>query len=184
MPQSLRKSMVLDGIAASEAIDSSGEILDVKGLDISNLQEGTGVLNYEHRGDNSEGASSNDIIGHITFAKKIYGAKDCENDRELTYWNKVQLPFVYIQAELFNDEGHPGAVAAAALIRYYHHRKLPILMRYSIEGSTLDRDGNKLKRAVAKRVAATIKPCNRSCISGVISDGDVAAEKSKDALDE
>lgn len=184
MPQNLRKSMVLDGIAASEAIDSSGEILDIKGLDISSLQDGSGVLNYEHRGDTAEGASANDIIGHITFAKKIFGAEDCDNERELGYWNKVQLPFVYIQAELFNDEGHPGAVAAASLIRYYEHRKLPILMRYSIEGSTLDRDGNKLKRAVAKRVAATIKPCNRSCISGVLSDGVVAEEKKKDALDE
>lgn len=182
MPQNLRKSMVLDGIAASEAIDSSGEILDIKGLDITSLKDGSGVLNYEHRGDQSEGASANDIIGHITFAKKIFGPDDCENDREMSYWNKVQLPFVYIQAELFNDEGHPGAVAAASLIRYYQSRKLPILMRYSIEGSTLDRDGNRLKRAIAKRVAATIKPCNRSCISGVLSDGSEVSEKSKDEL--
>jgi hypothetical protein len=182
MAQNLKKSMVLDGIAASEAIDSSGEILDIKGLDISSLEEGTGVLNYEHRGDNSEGASANDIIGHITYAKKIFGPDDCANDRELSYWNKVNLPFVYIQAELFDSEGHPGAQAAAALIRYYQRRKMPILMRYSIEGSTIQRDGNKLKRAIAKRVAATIKPCNRSCESGVLSDDKAEAEKSKDAL--
>lgn len=170
MGQALNKSMVIDGIAASEAVDSSGEVLDIKGLDITDLEEGRGTLNYEHRGDQSNGASANDVIGHITYAKKIFESKDCANDRERTYWNKVQLPFIYIQAELFNDEGHPGAVAAASLIRYYQKRKLPILMRYSIEGTTLARDGNKLKRAIAKRVAATMKPCNRSCESGVLSD--------------
>jgi hypothetical protein len=183
MAKTLSKSLVIDGIAASEAIDSSGEILDVKGLDISDLESGSGVLNYEHRGDHSEGASANDIIGHITYAKKIFGPDDCDNDRELMYWNKVQLPLVYIQAELYDAEGHPGAAAAAALIRFYHKRKLPILMRYSIEGSTLKREGNVLKQAVAKRVAATIKPCNRSCVSGVLSDSDSPTPaKEKDVL--
>ncbi|WNM70322.1 putative prohead protease [Myxococcus phage Mx1] len=183
MAQSLSKSLVLDGIAASQAIDSSGEILDIRGLDISELEEGRGVLNYEHRSDQSEGASANDVIGHIVFAKKIFGPDDCKNDRELSYWNKVQLPFVYIQAELFNDEGHPGAVAAASLIRYYQRRKLPILMRYSIEGATLEREGNTLKRAIAKRVAATLKPCNRSCVSGVLSDDlDETSTSEKDVL--
>lgn len=170
MGESLNKSMVIDGIAASEAVDSSGEVLDIKGLDITDLEEGRGTLNYEHRGDSANGASANDVIGHITYAKKIFESKDCSNDRERSYWNKVQLPFVYIQAELFNDEGHPGAMAAASLVRYYQKRKLPILMRYSIEGTTLQREGNKLKRAIAKRVAATMKPCNRSCESGVLSD--------------
>lgn len=170
MGEALNKSMTIDGIAASEAVDSSGEVLDIKGLDITELEEGRGTLNYEHRGDQSNGASANDVIGHITYAKKIFESGDCSNDRERSYWNKVQLPFVYIQAELFNDEGHPGAMAAAALIRYYQKRKLPILMRYSIEGTTLSREGNKLKRAIAKRVAATMKPCNRSCESGVLSD--------------
>jgi hypothetical protein len=184
MGQVLNKSMVLDGIAASEAVDSSGEVLDIKGLDISELVEGRGVLNYEHRGDAANGASANDVIGHITYAKKIFESGDCANDRERTYWNKVQLPFLYIQAELFNNEGHPGAQAAAALIRYYQRRKLPILMRYSIEGNTLDRSGNKLKRAIAKRVAATLKPCNRSCISGVLSDDvEISPEKAPDLKD-
>jgi hypothetical protein len=170
MGETLNKSMVIDGIAASEAVDSSGEVLDINGLDITDLEEGRGTLNYEHRGDQSNGASANDVIGHIIYAKKIFESKDCSNDRERSYWNKVQLPFVYIQAELFNDEGHPGATAAASLVRYYQKRKLPILMRYSIEGTTLLREGNKLKRAIAKRVAATMKPCNRSCESGVLSD--------------
>lgn len=163
--------MCLDGCAASSCIDGSGEVLDISGLDIYSLQSGTGVLNWEHKGGGKESAdSANDIIGHITYAKKIFSEKDCENKRQEMYWNKIHLPFVYITAELFNDENHPGAIAAAAMIRYYHKRKLPILARYSIEGSTLLREGNVLKEAVARRVALTIKPCNTSCFSGVISD--------------
>jgi hypothetical protein len=168
----MAKAMVIDGIAASEAIDSSGEILSVAGLDISDLEAGLGVLNYEHRSEKDGGASSNDIIGAITYAKKIFKPEDCENPRQRMYWDKIELPFVYITAELFNGEDHTGAKAAASLIRYYHRRHLPILMRFSIEGSTIEREGNFLKRSVARRVAATLKPCNRSCISGVLEDAD------------
>lgn len=176
--------MIIDGIAASEAIDTSGEILDVEGADISDLENGYGVINYEHRGDKDNGASANDIIGAVTFAKKIFSKDDAETDREKMYWEKIKLPFVYIKAELFNDEGHPGAIAAAALIRYYNRRKLPVLARFSVEGSTLEREGNTLKRTLARRVALTIKPANRSCYSGVISDSEQPEEVSKDTLKE
>ena len=54
--------MLIDGIFASEAIDSSGEILDVKGADITDFEDGKGVLNFEHRGDDAPGASANDIV--------------------------------------------------------------------------------------------------------------------------
>lgn len=182
MARELSKSLILDGVAASEAIDSSGEQLLIDGLDISELEQQRGVLNFEHRGEKDEGASANDIIGAITYAKKIFSEKDCANDRQRSYWDRVKLPFLYIQAELFDAENHPGAVAAAALIRYYNRRKLPILMRYSIEGSTLERDGNVLKRCVARRVAATLKPCNRTCFSGVLSDS-ATDESSADSLE-
>ncbi len=183
----LIKSMVIDGIAASSAIDSSGEVLDIQGLDISDLENGLGVLNYEHRGDKDDGASANDVVGHITYAKKIFDEKDCSNDREREYWEKVGLPFVYIQGELYNGEKHQGAEAVAALIRYYQRRKLPILMRYSIEGSTLEREGNVLKHTLARRVALTLKPCNRTCVSGVLKDDEedgetTSAEKLEELL--
>lgn len=162
--------MIIDGVAASEAIDSSGEILDVKGCDISDLEEGRGVLNFEHKGESDAGASFNDIIGRITFAKKIYTESDCKNERERFYWNEVKLPFIYIQCELFDQDGHKGAESAAGMIRHYHKRGLPILVRYSIEGVTIQKEGNRLSKCIAKRVAATIKPCNKSCHSGVLED--------------
>lgn len=164
--------MIIDGIAASEAIDSSGEILDIKGCDISDLEQGSGVLNWEHRGDDAQGASANDIIGKIVFAKKIYSPEDCTDNRQLEYWHKIQLPYIYIICRLFDGSGHPGAIAAAAMIRDYQANGEPLLIRYSIEGTTLKKDkgSNRLLESVARRVAATIKPCNKSCHSGLIAD--------------
>ena len=164
--------MIIDGVFASEAIDSSGEILDVKGCDISDLENGTGVLNWEHRGDDAEGASANDIIGKIVFAKKIFGPEDCTDSRQLEYWQKIQLPLIYGIVRLFDGSGHPGAIAAAAILRDYQANNEPLLIRYSIEGTTLkkDKSSNRLLESVARRVAATIKPCNKSCHSGLIAD--------------
>jgi hypothetical protein len=173
--------MIIDGIAASEAIDSSGEILSVEGCDISDLEEGKGVLNWEHRGEDAHGASPNDIVGAITYAKKIYKAADCEDDRQRMYWDRVKLPLIYVKCRLFDGSGHPGAIALAAMIRDYHSNGQPVLVRYSIEGSTLEKEGNHLKRSVARRVAATIKPCNKSCHSGVLEDPNNPKGESKPA---
>lgn len=172
LPRGVKPStgMMIDGIFASEAIDSSGEVLDVKGADISDLEDGKGVLNYEHRGDDAPGASPNDIVGKIVYAKKIFNASDCENDRQRKYWDQIELPFIYGICRLYDAAGHPGAIAAAAHIRDHVANGEPILARFSIEGSTLKRDGQKLLHTVARRVALTFKPCNRSCDSGLLAD--------------
>lgn len=109
--------MIIDGVAASEAIDSSGEVLDVKGCDISSFENGDGLLNWEHRGEDAKGASANDIVGHIIYAKKIYKADDCADRRQRMYWDMVKLPLIYIKARLYDGGGHPGAIALAAQIR-------------------------------------------------------------------
>ncbi len=160
--------MIIDGIAASEHLDSSGEILKISGHDISDLNEGRGVLNWEHNNDSSE-----DILGSIIFAKKIMKKSECSNDRERLYWDACGTPFVYIKAELFDNVEHPGAIAAAAMIRYYHNKGEKILAGFSIEGSTLERTDNILERSVGRRVALTLRPCNKSAISGVLEDNDI-----------
>ena len=164
------KGLILDGIAASQAIDSSGESIEIKGIDISDFENGTGLANYEHRKEVDEGASANDIVGRVIMGKKIFGESDCANARERKYWNSVELPFVYIQVELFDGEGHAGAQAIAAMCRHYAARGLPIIVRFSIEGSTLGKDGGKITRSVARKVALTVRPCNRSCITGILKD--------------
>jgi hypothetical protein len=180
------KGMIIDGIAASEAIDSSGEILDVGGCDITDFNNGTAILNFEHMNETNAGHSPLHIIGKIIYGKKIFKQSDCDDERQLKYWNQCKLPFIYMKARLYDGAGHPGAMAAAAMIRDHVAHDEKVLLRYSIEGSTLDRKDNRLLRSVARRVAATIKPCNRSCDSGIISDpnGGQPAVKNVEALAE
>ena len=172
MGNNTAQGMIIDGIAASEAIDSSGEILDVKGCDISDLERGIAQCCWEHKtvDPDAKDYSPLDILGKIIFAKKIFGPEDCDDDRQKFYWNEVKLPYIYIKVRLYDGSGHPAAIAAAAAIRDHVKHNEPILIRYSIEGSTLEKKDNRLVRSVARRVAATIKPCNRSCHSGLISD--------------
>lgn len=171
--------MIIDGIAASEAIDSSGEILNVKGCDISSLENGDGLLNWEHRNEDAKGASANDIVGHIIYAKKIFKAEDCNDKRQRMYWDMVKLPFIYIKSRLYDGAGHPNAMALAAQIRDHVANNEKILCRYSIEGSTLKKDGNLLERSIARKVAVTVKPCNKSCNSGIVADPNSPFEKDR-----
>ena len=160
--------MKIDGIAASQHLDSSGELLHISGHDISDLAEGRGQLNWEHKSDSPE-----DIIGQVIFAKKILKKEDCDTKRQEMFWDKVKGPFVYIIGELFDGEDHPGAVACAAMLRYCKKRKIPMVAGFSIEGSTLERQGHELKRSIGRRVAVTLRPCNKSAISDIYEGDDI-----------
>jgi hypothetical protein len=170
--------MLIDGVFASEAIDSSGEILDIKGLDITDFEEGKGNFNYEHQGHDDKdanGKSKNqgqEIVGKIVYAKKIYEAKDCTNEREKMFWDKVKLPFLYGVGRLYDGAGHDGAKALAAIIRDSVANEEPLVVGFSIEGSTLDKDAktNRLKSTLARRVAITLRPCNKTAIADLLAD--------------
>lgn len=157
-------NLKIDGISTSQVTDSSGELLMIAHHDISDLEEGRGVLNWEHSN------KAEDIIGSIIYAKKILERKDCENDRQRMYYDTVKNPIVYIIGEIWEDEEHAGACAVAAMIRYYHKKGEKLLTSFSVEGATLERDGNILKESIGRRVAITLKPCNHSAIAGLLED--------------
>lgn len=164
-----KSDMIIDGVFASEAIDSSGEVVSIKGMDVSTMEEGYGVANYEHLGD--DGNYGREIVGKIVYVKKIYDKSDCEDDRQRKYCEKLKgIPFLYGVVRLYDGAGHQGAQALAAQMRDAVAHDEPIIVRYSIEGTTLEKDGNKIKNSLAKRVALTLKPCNRTCVSGIVAD--------------
>lgn len=155
--------MLIDGPITTQTIDSSGEILDLKGLDISDFLDGKATANFEHNNDNAD-----DVLGWFIYAKKIFGEQDCENERQRMFWEKVKTPFLYGVLELLDDTNHPGAIAVAAMLRYFKKKNEPVRIGMSIEGSTLERDGHILKRTVGRKVAITLRPCNKQCMLDVL----------------
>jgi hypothetical protein len=122
------------------------------------------------------------------FAKKIYGPQDCESERELMFWNEIELPFIYFAGELFDAENHENAKALASIIKYYNKRRLPLLTRYSIEGSTLARldgqgkpnpKGNVLAKTICRKIAVTVRPANQASISSLVTEANVQLAKSE-----
>lgn len=173
--------LLLDGVFASEAIDSSGEILDIKGMDTSDFDEGKGLANYEHQEDERSEESKeeakkdgkphgDEIVGKVIFTKKIFKEDDCSNDRERLFWKRTKLPFLYGVCRLYDAAGHDGAKALAASIRDSVANDEPIIIGFSIEGTTLEKKGNTLKSTIGRLVALTKKPCNKQAVSGILAD--------------
>ncbi len=169
----------IDGIAASEHLDSSGERIEVSGIDISSLTR-DGVMNYEHKSD--QPAS---IVGKIYEAKKILKRSDCENERHEYFWDKIKMPYVYVAGELFDGVGHQQAQEVAAMLRYDSGIKksdTKKLINFSIEGSKLDKKGQVIKKCVARKVSVTITPCNKVCEAEAMPSNDTKKSLLDDVL--
>lgn len=155
---------LIHGIAASQAMDSSGERIIIEGIDISSLTEGNGgVFNFEHQ---SKEASS--IVGKITEAKKILKESDCETEAHRYFWDKVKMPYLYVAGELFDFDGHQSAKDVAAMLKYDSRNKgtkVKKLINFSIEGQRLDKKGQEIKKCVARKVSITITPCNHTAVA-------------------
>lgn len=173
--------MLIDGVLGSEAIDSSAEVLSVEGADVSDWENGTFLANWEHA-PGEKGADT--IVGVVVYCKKILKESDCENDRQRDYWKRVKLPYIYGIVRLFDRAGHKNAQAIAAIIRDNAANGENLVCRFSVEGHTLERTGNRLASSILKRVAITVRPCNRTANSGLISDPDAPEGFKKEHLDE
>jgi len=147
--------------AGSELKDTQGETLSVEGADISDLQDGKGRLNDNH------GKGFFNSLGRVTEAKKIFKSEDCENERHKYYWEKIKAPFIYAKGYLFNNEDHPNAKAAAAILRNIHREDAPLVMKASVEGGVVARgtaDPSRLARTKIHSVALTFTPANNATL--------------------
>ena len=174
-----KKGTFIHGIAASEHLDSSGERIEVSGIDISSLTK-DGVFNYEH--DSKTPAS---IVGKIHEAKKILKRSDCDNKHQEHFWDKIKIPYVYVAGELFDGVGHQQAQEVAAMLRYDSGIKksdTKKLINFSIEGSKLDKKGQIIKKCVARKVSITITPCNKVCEAEAMPSNDTKKSLLDDVL--
>lgn len=183
----LKKNVILEGVFASEVVDTSGEVLKIDGADISELQTGRAVLNTEHtnpedfKGNIEKGDKGpkgfDAIVGRVLGAKKIYSKNDCQTDKELEAWNKIQKPLIYGQVEIWDGpDAHDNSRAAAAIARMFNkvgEKGLGL----SVEGSTLKRNGNILEKTIIKRMALTKRPANRTAWIDIKDDSAPRASK-------
>lgn len=173
--QPLRKNVILEGVFSAETPDTSGEVLDIRGADISALVS-NGYVNTEHisptdaeKSDSapSEQAASTQgfqtIVGRILRAKKIFSEKDAETPKELNAWKTFKVPLIYGALELWDGpEAHANAQAAASIAKMLAKNPDGPKLGVSVEGATLKRDGKRLAATVIRDLALTLKPCLRS----------------------
>ncbi len=168
-------STYIDGIAASQNIDTSGEVIVIAGLDITSLVGS--VFNWEHKSD-----QPSQIVGKILKAKKIFSEEDCEDDRQKYYWSKCTAPYLYVMGELFDDY-KDSAKEVAGMFRYdaEHKDKTPSdTIGFSIEGAKISKEGMNITRSIARKVTITALPCNKAAIAEMVP----AEGSQKDALDD
>lgn len=160
--------MIIDGVAATQGVDKSSERLIIENCDLSSVEAGEATWLWEHK--KADQSTPLDVIGSVRFAKKVFSETDCDSDRERYWWNIVHQPFIYVIIRIYDGAGHPGAQAVAAQIRDHYANGEKIVVRHSIDGSTLARDGNVLTATIFRHLASTIQPCNAACDTGVLSD--------------
>ncbi len=160
-------SSFIHGIASCSAIDTSGEVVDIKGIDISSLPR-TGVINWEHKADTPA-----QLVGKITKAKKIFDQKDCSDEHERHFWNKVRLPFVYIVAELLDDYTDSARECAGQMRYSKDHPEQMAILGFSVEGSEIPGTRvNKMliTRSIARKVTLTASPANKACVAEILEN--------------
>ena len=166
----------IDGIGASENIDSSGERIIIAGLDISSLDK-DGIFNYEHKND-----QPSQIVGKVLKAKKIFSDKDCEDDRQKYYWEKVQVPYLYVMGELF-DDFKDSSKDVAGMFRYDAAKRGQNernVMNFSVEGAKISKEGMDITRSIARKITITVLPCNKMAIAEMVPS---SAKQPKDDVD-
>lgn len=152
----------IHGIAASENIDSSGERISIEGMDISSLEK-DGVYNWEHKAD-----QPGQVVGKVLKARKIFSEQDCEDDHQLHFWQKCQVPYLYVMGELMDDYKE-SAKEVAGMFRYdLDHQGDRNVCNFSIEGAKIDKQGMDILKSIARKVTITVTPCNKAAVAAMV----------------
>ena len=146
--------MRIYGIASAQAPDKVDEIAMLKGMNVTS----TPYINDEH----GNASKMFNVLGLINMHKKIFSEKDCSNKREKQCWEYAKVPFLYVEGSLADEEEHPNAQAASALVKYSIQNPL-FNLGFSVEGGIDEREGNKLTKTEVRGVSLTISPCNPLC---------------------
>lgn len=150
-PISLKKSKAnkaenelvrVGGVAATEAVDYEGEVLLMKGMDISYLESGKGVFNWNHKD------GPGDILGRIDVAKK--------DNTEL-----------YVEGYLY--KGVEKAIQCHDLMKAMDSTPNPAdQMGFSVEGKILQRSNGRIQKSWINSVAITHEPVNHTTTAGLL----------------
>jgi hypothetical protein len=129
------KPWIVKGFASVEIPDLDDEVLLVKGMDISFMENG-GLMNWNHM----KGAAY--VIGEITKAQKILDKTP---------------PRLYVEGELYkNQQEARNVYNLMKAIPESSSRK----MKMSIEGSARHRVGKRIVKSIMRNVALTMQPIN------------------------
>jgi hypothetical protein len=155
--------MKIFGIATAQVPDRVQEVVDLNGVNVV----GNPYINDEH------GSISRmfNVLGTITDYKKIFSQKDCADEKQLKCWKHCKVPFLYVEGEVFDEQEHPNAKAAAALVKYKAQHP-DFRLGFSVEGGIGDRNGKNLLKTQVRGVSLTVNPMNPIC--QVWADGGLA----------
>lgn len=127
---------MIEGLASTPSEDQQGEIVLVKGLDLTYLDQGKGTFNWNHFGDKDPSS----VIGLITQHRRT-------PDGEL-----------FVKGRLL--KALPKAQAAYNLLKALDAEGEARRMGMSIEGKVLHRQNKVIYKAWVKAVALTMDPVN------------------------
>lgn len=133
---------MIEGLASTPTEDQQGEIVLVKGLDLSYLDAGKGTFNWNHFGDKDPSS----VIGLITQHRRT---------QEGEFWVKGRLL-----------KALPKAQAAYNLLKALDEEGETRRMGMSIEGKVLHRQNKVIYKAWVKAVALTMDPVNQDTYVG------------------
>lgn len=137
----------VEGIASTESVDESGEIILQDGLDFSYALK-RGFLNLEHK------AGPKYVLGHPTeFFKTSHNGKKATGLRGVLYTKKQNVRDIMETADAMKAAGNTRQLG------------------FSIEGSVLERDKRNpriIKRAKVLNVSITSSPCNADATMKIV----------------